>query len=306
MQRYILRRSAQGLLAIVVISMVVFALARVTGDPTQVLLPDEASEEQILQTQIEWGLDKPIHIQYWIYVKRLTRGDLGNSFKWYGVPASELIIDRLPATIQLSAFALFISAIIAFPVGVMVAVKKDSGFDYAGKMFAILGQSAPSFALGLILMWVFAVQLDWFPTSGKGGLSHMILPGVALGYYNVAALMRLTRSSMLEVLDTEYVKLARIKGVSERVVIWKHCFRNALIVPLTYFGLIGAVLITGSVVTETVFAWPGLGALVIEAILARDFTVVQAVVLLFAFAFIIINILVDILYAYIDPRIRYA
>ena len=306
MQRYILRRSAQGLLAIVVISMVVFALARVTGDPTQVLLPDEASEEQILQTQIEWGLDKPLHIQYWVYIKRLTRGDLGNSFKWYGVPASELIMDRLPATIQLSAFALFISAIIAFPVGVMVAVKKDSGFDYAGKMFAILGQSAPSFALGLILMWVFAVQLDWFPTSGKGGLSHMILPGVALGYYNVAALMRLTRSSMLEVLDTEYVKLARIKGVSERVVIWKHCFRNALIVPLTYFGLIGAVLITGSVVTETVFAWPGLGALVIEAILARDFTVVQAVVLLFAFAFIIINILVDILYAYIDPRIRYA
>ena len=306
MQRYILRRSAQGLLAIVVISMVVFALARVTGDPTQVLLPDEASEEQFLATQIEWGLDKPLHIQYWIYIKRLTRGDMGNSFKWYSVPATQLIKERLPATIQLSLFALVISAGIAFPVGVMVAVKKDTGFDYAGKMFAILGQSAPSFALGLILMWVFAVQLDWFPTSGKGGLSHMILPGVALGYYNVAALMRLTRSSMLEVLDTEYVKLARIKGVSERFVIWKHCFRNALIVPLTYFGLIGAVLITGSVVTETVFAWPGLGALVIEAILARDFTVVQAVVLLFAFAFIIINILVDILYAYIDPRIRYA
>ena len=306
MQRYILRRSAQGLLAIIVISMVVFALARVTGDPTQVLLPDEASEEQILQTQIEWGLDKPLHIQYFVYIKRLTRGDLGNSFKWAGVPASELIAARLPATIQLSAFALLISAGIAFPVGVWVAVKKDTGIDYAGKMVAILGQSAPSFALGLILMWVFAVQLDWFPTSGKGGLSHMILPGVALGYYNVAALMRLTRSSMLEVLDTEYVKLARIKGISERRVIWKHCFRNALIVPLTYFGLIGAVLITGSVVTETVFAWPGLGALVIEAIIARDFTVVQAVVLLFAFTFILINILVDILYAYIDPRIRYA
>ncbi len=306
MQRYILHRSAQGLLAVVVISMVVFALARVTGDPTQVLLPDEASEEQILATQIEWGLDKPLHIQYWIYIKRLTRGDMGNSFKWYGVPATQLIKERLPATIQLSMFALLISAGIAFPVGVMVAVKKDTGIDYAGKMFAILGQSAPPFAIGLILMWIFAVQLDWFPTSGKGGLSHMILPGVALGYYNVAALMRLTRSSMLEVLDTEYIKLARIKGVSERRVIWKHCFRNALIVPLTYFGLIGAVLITGSVVTETVFAWPGLGALVIEAILARDFTVVQAVVLLFAFTFILINIMVDILYAYIDPRIRYA
>ena len=306
MQRYILRRSAQGLLAIVVISMVVFALARVTGEPTQVLLPDEASKEQSLATQIEWGLDKLLHIQYWVYIKRLSRGDLGNSFKWAGVPASELIIERIPATLQLSLFAISISAIIAFPVGVLVAVKKDTGIDYADKMFAILGQSAPSFALGLILIWVFAVQLDWFPTSGKGGLSHMILPGVSLGYYNVAALMRLASTSMLEVLDTEYVKLARIKGVSERRVIWKHCFRNALIVPLTYFGLIGAVLITGSVVTETVFAWPGLGALVIEAIIARDFTVVQAVVLMFAFIFVLINILVDILYAYIDPRIRYA
>ncbi len=306
MQRYILRRSAQGLMAIVAISMIVFALARVTGDPTQVLLPDEASEEQILLTQIEWGLDKPLHVQYWVFVKRLSRGDLGNSFKWANTPASELILDRIPATLQLSAFALLISALIAFPIGVLVAVKKDSGYDYAGKIFAIFGQSAPPFVIGLLLMWIFAVQLDWFPTSGRGGISHMILPGISLGYYNVAALMRLTRSSMLEVMDTEYVKLARIKGVSERRVIWKHSFRNALIVPLTYFSLIGAVLITGSVVTETVFAWPGLGALVIEAILARDFTVVQAVVLLFAFAFVTINIAVDILYAYIDPRIRYA
>ena len=306
MQRFIIRRVSQGLLAIVVISMVVFALARVTGDPTQVLLPDEASEEQILQTQIEWGLDKPLHIQYLVYVKRMARGDLGTSFKWANTPALELILERFPATLQLSGFALLISGLLAFPIGVMVAVKKDTGIDYAGKIFAILGQSAPSFAIGLILMWVFAVQLGWFPTSGRGGLSHMILPGVALGYFNVAALMRLTRSSMLDVLDTEYVKLARIKGVSERRVIWKHSFRNALIVPLTYFSLIGAVLITGSVVTETVFAWPGLGALVIEAILARDFAVVQAVVLLFAFAFVSINIMVDILYAYVDPRIRYA
>jgi len=306
MQRFIIHRVSQGLLAIVVISMVVFALARVTGDPTQVLLPDEASEEQILQTQIEWGLDKPLHIQYLVYVKRMARGDLGTSFKWANTPALELILERFPATLQLSGFALLISGLLAFPIGVMVAVKKDTGIDYAGKIFAILGQSAPSFAIGLILMWVFAVQLGWFPTSGRGGLSHMILPGVALGYFNVAALMRLTRSSMLDVLDTEYVKLARIKGVSERRVIWKHSFRNALIVPLTYFSLIGAVLITGSVVTETVFAWPGLGALVIEAILARDFAVVQAVVLLFAFAFVSINIMVDILYAYVDPRIRYA
>ncbi len=305
MQRYIIRRVAQGLLAIIVISVAVFALARVSGDPTLVLLPDEASEEQIATTRAEWGLDKPLHVQYWVWVNRLARGDLGDSFKWAGVPASELIVERLPATLQLSLFALLISGLIALPIGVMVAVKKDSGWDYAGKIFAILGQSAPSFAIGLILMWIFAVQLDLLPTSGKGGLSHMILPGFTLGYYNVAAVMRLTRSSMLDVLDSEYVKLARIKGVPEWKVIWKHTFRNALIVPLTYFGLIGAVLLTGSVVTETVFAWPGLGQLVIEAIIARDFTVVQGVVLLFAFIYIGMNILVDILYAYVDPRIRY-
>ncbi|MFQ6029677.1 MAG: ABC transporter permease [Dehalococcoidia bacterium] len=306
MQRYILRRVAQGLLAVWIISMVVFALARVSGDPVAALLPDEASEEQIVQTTKEWGLDQPLHMQYFVWVKRLVKGDLGNSFMYAGTPASELIGKRLPATLQLSGFALLVSGLIAFPIGVLVAVKKDTGYDYAGKIFAILGQSAPSFAIGLILMWIIGVQLDLLPTSGKGGISHMILPGITLGYYNVAALMRLTRSSMLDVLDTEYVKLARVKGVPEWKIIWKHTFRNALIVPLTYFGLIGAILLTGSVVTETVFAWPGLGQLVIEAIIARDFTIVQAVVLMFAFIYIGVNILVDVLYAYVDPRIRYA
>lgn len=305
MQRYIIRRVGQGVLALIVISMVVFTLTRVSGDPLDAILPEEASEEQIALTKTKWGLDEPLHIQYMVYLRNLAKGDLGESFKW-NKPALELIAAKLPNTIQLSAFALVITGVIAFPIGVLVAVKKDTGYDVLGKIFAILGQSAPTFAVGLIVMWIFAVKLDMFPTSGKGGLSHMILPAFSLGYYNVAALMRLTRSSMLDVLDTEYVKLARVKGISERRVIWKHCFRNALIVPLTYFGLIGAVLITGSVVIETVFAWPGLGQLVIQAIVSRDFVVVQAVVLLFAAAFVTINIMIDILYAYIDPRIRYA
>ena len=305
MQRYIILRVAQGILAIFIISTITFALARVSGDPLNVLLAEEASEEQIELTKKEWGLDKPIHMQYLLYLGKLFQGDMGEALAWPNSTAGELILERLPNTIKLSALALIVSAIIAFPIGVLVAIKKDTPFDYGGKLFAILGQSAPSFAVGLILMWIFAVQLDIFPTSGSGGIEYMILPAVALGYYNVAALMRLTRSSMLEVLDTEYVKLARIKGVPEWKVIWKHCFRNAFIVPLTYFGLIGAVLITGSVVIETVFAWPGLGALVIDAILFRDYVVVQAVVLLFAAVFVIINIMVDVLYAYIDPRIRY-
>ena len=305
MQAYILRRVAQGLLAIFVICTVTFALARVSGDPLNVLLPEEASEEQIELIKAEWGLDKPLHMQYFQYLGKLFRGDLGEAIAWPNSTATELIMQRLPNTVKLSALALVVSGVIAFPVGVLVAIKKDTPFDYGGKLFAILGQSAPTFAVGLILMWIFAVQLNFFPTSGSGGIEYIILPALALGYYNVAALMRLTRSSMLEVLDTEYVKLARIKGVPEWKVVWKHCFRNALIVPLTYFGLIGAVLITGSVVIETVFAWPGLGHLVIKAILFRDYVVVQAVVLLFATAFVIINIMVDVLYAYIDPRIRY-
>ena len=304
MQRFIVLRILQGLLAVFVISLVVFALSRVAGDPLAAILDDETGKEQIELLRKEWGLDKPLHAQYFTYMKRLLTGDLGTSFKW-DRPVAELIAEKLPATIQLSAFALIVTGLIAFPVGVLSAVKKDSIFDIGGKMFAILGQSAPTFAVGLILMWVFAVQLNVFPTSGKGGMLHMILPGVALGYYNVAAIMRLTRSSMLEVLDTEYVKLARIKGIPEWKIIWKHCFRNALIVPITFFSLIGAVLITGSVVIETVFAWPGVGQLVIESIIAKDHITVQAVVMMFALLYIGINIVTDIAYAYVDPRIRY-
>ncbi len=304
MQRFIVTRILQGLLAIFVISLIVFALSRVAGDPIAAILDDETGQEQIELLRKEWGLDKPLHVQYFTYMRRLLTGDLGTSFKW-DRPVAELIAEKLPATMQLSAFALLITAVIAFPVGVLSAVKKDSIFDTLGKMFAILGQSAPTFAVGLIAMWIFAVQFGILPTSGRGGVSHMLLPGFALGYYNVAAIMRLTRSSMLDVLDTEYVKLARIKGIPEWKIIWKHCFRNALIVPITFFSLIGAVLITGSVVIETVFAWPGVGQLVIQSIVAKDHITVQAIVMLFALLYIGINIITDVAYAYVDPRIRY-
>ena len=304
MQRFIVTRILQGLLAIFVISLIVFALSRVAGDPIAAILDDETGKEQIELLRKEWGLDKPLHVQYFTYMRRLLTGDLGTSFKW-DRPVAELIAEKLPATMQLSAFALLITAVIAFPVGVLSAVKKDSIFDTLGKMFAILGQSAPTFAVGLIAMWIFAVQFGILPTSGRGGVSHMLLPGFALGYYNVAAIMRLTRSSMLDVLDTEYVKLARIKGIPEWKIIWKHCFRNALIVPITFFSLIGAVLITGSVVIETVFAWPGVGQLVIQSIVAKDHITVQAIVMLFALLYIGINIITDVAYAYVDPRIRY-
>ena len=249
-------------------------------------------------------MDKPMVVQYGIYVKNVLRGDWGESWKW-GSGALEIVLEKFPATLQLAAFTLAISTFLGLSIGMLVATKKDTPFDWGGKIIALLGQSLPSFWLGIVLMWVFAVLLGWLPTSGRGGLDHMIMPAVTLGWFNVAALMRLTRSAMLEVLDSEYVKLARIKGLPEWKVIWKHCLRNAAIAPLTYFGLVAGFLLTGSVVTETVFAWPGTGLLAVEAVQARDYQVVQAVVLFMAGIFILSNLVVDILYAYLDPRIRY-
>jgi peptide/nickel transport system permease protein len=195
--------------------------------------------------------------------------------------------------------------VIALPIGVFSAVWKGSAWDSAAKIIALLGQSLPAFWLGIVLMWIFAVTLGWFPTSGRGGIEYMILPAITLGWFQVAAIMRLVRSSMLEVLDSEFVKLTRIKGLPEWKVVWKHCLRNAAIAPLTFFAIIAGVLMTGAVVTESVFSWPGTGLLVVDAVRARDFQVVQAVVIVFAGIFILTNLLVDILYAYLDPRIRY-
>jgi peptide/nickel transport system permease protein len=216
-----------------------------------------------------------------------------------------LVWQRLPATLQLAGFALLISALIALPIGVLAAVMKGTPWDAGAKLIALLGQSLPGFWLGIVLMWIFAVHLGWFPTSGKGGIEYMILPAITLGWFQVAAIMRLVRSSMLEVLDSEFVKLTRIKGLAEWKVIWKHCLRNAAIAPLTFFAIIAGVLMTGSVITESVFSWPGTGLLVVDAVRARDFQVVQAVVIVFSAIFILTNLLVDILYAYLDPRIRY-
>ena len=306
MQRYILIRLSHAVIVLFFVSLIIFSLSRVTGDPLEMLLPDEATEEDFARVKATWGLDRPLHVQYLVFLGNAAKGNFGDSVKWPGLTARELVVSRLPATLQLAVFSLVVSAIMALPIGVIAAVKKDSGYDYVAKVIALIGQSAPSFAIGLILMWIFAVTFSLVPTSGKGGISHMILPAVALGWFQVAAVARLTRSSMLEVLDTEYVKLARVKGVAEWKVIWKHCLRNAALAPLTYFGLILGGFVTGSVVIETIFAWPGVGLLAIDALRARDFMVVQTVVVFFAFIYIAASLLVDIMYAYLDPRIRYS
>ena len=305
MQRYILIRFLQCLLALWVMSVIVFSLARMTGDPLDVLLPMEAGEGERERVAHHWGLDRPLYEQYFVFLGKALHGDFGNSWKWQGHTAMGLVVERLPATLQLAGLALAISVVLALPFGVLTAVWKDRLFDSVGKIFALLGQSLPTFWLGIVLMWIFAVTLGWLPTSGRGGIQHMILPAVCLGWFQVATMMRLIRSSMLDVLDSEFVKLTRVKGLPEWKVIWKHCLRNAAITPLTYFAITTGVLITGSVITESVFAWPGTGLLVVDAVRARDFQVVQAIVIVFAAVFTMTNLVVDILYAYIDPRIRY-
>jgi peptide/nickel transport system permease protein len=305
MQRYVARRVLHSLLAILAMSLIVFSLARITGNPLDVMLPLEAGPEDYARVSKHWGLDQPLTTQYFIFLGKAVQGDFGNSWKWHGHSAMGLVWQRLPATLQLAGFALLISVLIALPIGVLAAVMKGTVWDSAAKVIALLGQSLPAFWLGIVLMWIFAVHLGWFPTSGKGGLQHLVLPAITLGWFQVAALMRLVRSSMLEVLDSEFVKLTRIKGLSEWKVVWKHCLRNAAIAPLTFFAIIAGVLMTGAVVTESVFSWPGTGLLVVDAVRARDFQVVQAVVIVFAGIFILTNLLVDILYAYLDPRIRY-
>jgi peptide/nickel transport system permease protein len=304
MQRYILIRAVWALVALWAVSILVFGLARITGDPTNTLLSFEATDEQREIMKAYWGLDKPLPEQYAVFIGNIFQGDLGDSFKWRQ-PVTDLVRDRFPNTIMLALLAIAVASVIAIPMGVLSAVKRDSIFDSIGKSIALVGQSAPPFWVGLVLMWIFAVQLDLVPTSGKGGVTSFILPTLALGLFWVAALMRLIRSAMLDVLDSEYVKLARIKGLAEWRVIWKHVLRNAAIAPLTYFAITLGSLMVGSVSIETVFQWPGLGFLLFNAARASDYALLQGIMLTFTSIYIIANLLVDIAYAYLDPRIRY-
>ena len=266
----------------------------------------EATQEDLVALRLRLGLDKPVVVQYGIYIGNALQGDLGKSIKYPNLGAGGAVMKRLPATIYLAGVSLLLAVAIGIPLGVLSAVKRDSAFDGSAKIFALLGQSVPNFWLGLMMMWLFAVNLGWLPTSGTGGVKNFIMPAITLGSFQIAAITRLVRSAMLETLDSEYVKLARIKGIPEWKVLWKHCLRNAALTPLTYFGVIAAVTLTGSVTTETVFNWPGTGLMAFQAVLARDFELIQALVLVFSGLFIVSSIIVDILYAYLDPRIRFA
>jgi ABC-type dipeptide/oligopeptide/nickel transport system permease component len=303
MQRYVFKRIFQSLLTLLVLSMLIFIVCRLTGDPVTLMLPDDASYEDVAQLRTALGLDRPLPVQYWLFLSSAVQGDFGRSIKGQ-VPVLDLIEERLPNSIKLGIVSLLITVILAFPLGVMAAVKKGTAIDTLANLIAVLGQSLPQFWVGIVLIQIFAVYLRWLPVAGTGSFWHYILPGFTLGWFLVAGIMRLLRSSMLDVLDSEFVKLARIKGVSGWAVIWKHALKNAIMPVLTFAAIYLAILITGAILVETVFAWPGLGQLIYQGIVYRDFPVIQAVVLLTAVIVVLVNFVVDITYAYLDPRIR--
>ncbi|HEV8142010.1 MAG TPA: ABC transporter permease [Methylomirabilota bacterium] len=305
MIRFVFVRLLQSLVALAMLSVVVFVLARATGDPLQMILPMNATEEDYANARAYLGLDRPYVEQYFSFVGRAVIGDFGNSLRARR-PVIELIRDRLPNSLKLAGFAMTVSIAMAFPLGVMAAVKKDTAVDRAAQIISVLGQSLPTFWLAIVLVEFVAGRWQWLPAGGIEGFSSYVLPGFTLGWFVVAGMMRLLRSGMLEVLDSEYVKLARVKGVIEPRVVWVHALKNALIPVVTFAGIYFSILVTTAIVVETVFAWPGLGRLAYEGITARDFPVIQAVVLVTAAIVTVVNLGVDCLYALIDPRIRYA
>ena len=306
MIRFVLARLVQSLVALAIVSVVVFILARATGDPLHLILPMSATQEDYAEARRYLGLDRPYVEQYLSFVGKAVRGDFGTSLR-ARKPVIELIRERLPNSLKLAVFAMGISLAMAFPLGVMAAVKKGTGIDRAAQVIAVLGQSLPTFWLAIILVEFVSGRLQWLPAAGNdAGFASYILPGFTLGWFVVAGMMRLLRSSMLEVLDSDYVKLARVKGVAERRVVWLHALKNALIPVVTFAGVYFAILVTTAIVVETVFAWPGLGRLAYEGISSRDFPVIQAVVLTTAAIVALISLCVDCLYAVIDPRIRHA
>lgn len=305
MIRFVLSRLLQSLVALAILSVVVFVLARTTGDPLHLILPMSATEEDYASARQYLGLDRPYLEQYLSFVGKVVTGDFGMSLRARR-PVNELIRERLPNSLRLGGFAMAVSLAIAFPLGVMAAVKKGTAVDRAAQVIAVLGQSLPTFWVAILLVEFVAGRLQWLPAGGIKGLASYVLPGFTLGWFVVAGMMRLLRSGMLEVLDSEYVKLARVKGVVEGRVVWLHALKNALIPVITFAGIYFAILVTTAIVVETVFAWPGIGRLAYEGISSRDFPVIQAVVLTTAAIVAVVNLGVDCLYALIDPRIRYA
>ena len=299
---YIVRRVLVALPVMLVVSFVVFAMIFLSGDPAVLMLPPEASDEQVAQFRQQYGFDQPFLVQYARFLGKALQGDLGNSLR-YNEPALGLVVQRMPATLQLSTFSIILAVVMALPLGVLSAIYRNSPIDYVASFLSVVGQSMPNYWLGFMLVFLVAVRWHWLPTSGGPGLRHVVLPGFTIAINIMALITRMTRSSMLEVLSEDYVRTARAKGLKERTVIVRHALRNGLLPVVTIIALQFGYILGGAVVIETIFAWPGLGLLTIQAIYSRDYPVVQASVLFLAASFVLINLLVDISYRFLDPRV---
>ncbi len=311
MYRFIIRRLGYMFLTMLIATLLVFTLSRVVGDPRLLYVQEGGyglSEEAWDALGVKLHLDKPVIFQYGYWLGDALRGDLGESML-DRKPVVEILWDASGATLQLAVFGWLFATLVGLPLGVLSAVKRGSVWDYLGRGVALMGQTLPVFWVGIMGILIFSVQLGWLPTGTKPdefSFKHFIMPAITLGWFSAAGYLRLTRSAMLDVMDSEYVKLARAKGVNATAVIWKHAFRNAIIAPLTFSSLVLAGFITGAIVTETVFSWPGLGRLAFTAVDDNDFPLMVGLMLLFTAMFLVVNLLTDILYAYVDPRIRYA
>ena len=301
MTAYILKRLFHSIFVLVGISLVVFIILHLTGDPAALLMPPDATPEQVAQFRQE--INDPVLVQYWRFFKGTLRGDFGQSFR-HSQPALDLVMERMPATIQLTFAAMGIALFVAIPVGIISAIRRNSILDHIGMTGALLGQSTPVFWLGIMLILIFSVNLQWFPSSGRGEIQNLVLPAITLGMFTMARTARMMRSSMLEVLGQEYMKTAKAKGLNPLTVVLKHALKNAAIPVVTIIGMELGTLLGGAVITETIFAWPGVGRLAVQAIYNRDYPVVQAAVFLLAAIFVLVNLVVDLLYTYLDPRVK--
>lgn len=303
MSGYIIKRLFQGVLTFLGVSILVFVLGRVTGDPVTLMAPDNATAEQKEQIRESLGLNDPITVQYWNFITKAVQGDFGTSYV-SKQSVTKLVKDTLPATLQLALASFVIAVVVSIPIGIFVALKRNTIWDLLGNVLALVGQAMPNFWLALMLMLIFAVKLKVLPISGRENLSNMVLPVLTLALAATGYFVRMVRSSMLEVLGQEYIRTARGKGVKEMMVVSKHALKNALIPVITVMGIHFGNLLSGAFVIETVFAWPGLGRLGVTALFSRDFAVIQGVVLVSTAIFVIVNLVVDILYTFLDPRIR--
>src|SRR5881396_2309173 len=300
---FLAARLLRALVAVWLVSTVVFVVMRLSGDPVPLLLPPDAPRSEYARVARELGTDRPLPVQYAVFLGHVVRGDFGRSIH-FREPAMRVAIGYLPATVELGLTAFALAVLVAVPVGVVSAVRRNTLVDHAAMAVALVGQSAPTFFLGILFILVVSLQLGWFPTSGRGEWRHLVLPALTLGAFTMASIARLTRSAVLEVLRADFVRTARAKGVSETLVILKHTLRNAALPIITITGLQLGQLLAGAVVTETVFAWPGIGRLAIHSIYNRDYPVVQCTVFLSAVVFIVVNLLIDVLYGVLDPRLR--